>query len=207
MKLTGLSLRNWLKTRARTLSNSICRVLTEWASEEWALLAARFESIASRSAQTMLRTCLLSGSRACTQYLPLGARCCEDTLLCQVDSKCNVDCCYRTRCLRRPSWRCNCYEHCFRYENVLCLHIALRIIDSFHFMLLMLGLMGVRSDGSAWPSIGKEQRTTYGGMSGNAIRPIALKVTENQTLAELKSNTLKPRLSPLLPKPCLDSLY
>lgn len=38
------------------------------------------------------------------------------------------------------------------------------------------GLMGVRSDGSAWPSIGKEQRTTYGGMSGNAIRPIALKV-------------------------------
>ena len=36
--------------------------------------------------------------------------------------------------------------------------------------------MGVRSDGSAWPSIGKEQRTTYGGMSGNAIRPIALKV-------------------------------
>jgi dihydropyrimidine dehydrogenase (NADP+) len=37
------------------------------------------------------------------------------------------------------------------------------------------GLMGVRSDGSAWPSIGKEKRTTYGGMSGNAIRPIALK--------------------------------
>ncbi|XP_046440788.1 dihydropyrimidine dehydrogenase [NADP(+)]-like isoform X2 [Daphnia pulex] len=37
------------------------------------------------------------------------------------------------------------------------------------------GLMGVRSDGSAWPSIGKEQKTTYGGMSGNAIRPIALK--------------------------------
>lgn len=40
----------------------------------------------------------------------------------------------------------------------------------------ILGLMGIRSDGSAWPSIGKEQRTTYGGMSGNAIRPIALKV-------------------------------
>lgn len=35
--------------------------------------------------------------------------------------------------------------------------------------------MGIRTDGSAWPSIGKEQRTTYGGMSGNAIRPIALK--------------------------------
>jgi len=37
------------------------------------------------------------------------------------------------------------------------------------------GLMGVRSDGSAWPSIGQEKRTTYGGVSGNAIRPIALK--------------------------------
>ena len=27
----------------------------------------------------------------------------------------------------------------------------------------------------AWPAIGAEGRTTYGGMSGNAIRPIALK--------------------------------
>ncbi|KAK4305850.1 hypothetical protein Pmani_022292 [Petrolisthes manimaculis] len=37
------------------------------------------------------------------------------------------------------------------------------------------GLMGIRPDGSAWPSIGKEKRTTYGGVSGNAIRPIALR--------------------------------
>ncbi|XP_042884365.1 dihydropyrimidine dehydrogenase [NADP(+)]-like [Penaeus japonicus] len=37
------------------------------------------------------------------------------------------------------------------------------------------GLMGLRPDGSAWPSIGKEQKTTYGGVSGNAIRPIALR--------------------------------
>lgn len=37
------------------------------------------------------------------------------------------------------------------------------------------GLMGLRADGSAWPSIGKEKRTTYGGVSGNAIRPIALR--------------------------------
>jgi dihydropyrimidine dehydrogenase (NADP+) len=35
--------------------------------------------------------------------------------------------------------------------------------------------MGIRNDGSAWPSIGKQKRTTYGGVSGNAIRPIALK--------------------------------
>ncbi|XP_022092214.1 dihydropyrimidine dehydrogenase [NADP(+)]-like [Acanthaster planci] len=37
------------------------------------------------------------------------------------------------------------------------------------------GLMGLRGSSSAWPAIGKEQRTTYGGVSGNAIRPIALR--------------------------------
>jgi dihydropyrimidine dehydrogenase (NADP+) len=35
--------------------------------------------------------------------------------------------------------------------------------------------MGLRSDGSAWPSVGEERRTTYGGVSGNVIRPIALR--------------------------------
>eukprot|EP00123_Amoebidium_parasiticum_P017709 comp23956_c0_seq1/m.42407 comp23956_c0_seq1/g.42407 ORF comp23956_c0_seq1/g.42407 comp23956_c0_seq1/m.42407 type:complete len:1046 (-) comp23956_c0_seq1:454-3591(-) len=37
------------------------------------------------------------------------------------------------------------------------------------------GLMTVRGDDTAWPSVGKEGRTTYGGVSGNAIRPIALR--------------------------------
>ena len=37
------------------------------------------------------------------------------------------------------------------------------------------GLMGLRNDASAWPSIGREKHTTYGGVSGNAIRPIALR--------------------------------
>uniref|UniRef100_A0A0K2T590 Dihydropyrimidine dehydrogenase [NADP(+)] n=1 Tax=Lepeophtheirus salmonis TaxID=72036 RepID=A0A0K2T590_LEPSM len=35
------------------------------------------------------------------------------------------------------------------------------------------GLMGLNSKGVAWPNVMK--KTTYGGMSGNAIRPIALK--------------------------------
>lgn len=35
--------------------------------------------------------------------------------------------------------------------------------------------MGLQTDGSAWPAIGKEKLTTYGGVSGNAIRPIALR--------------------------------
>uniref|UniRef100_A0A914L274 Dihydropyrimidine dehydrogenase [NADP(+)] n=1 Tax=Meloidogyne incognita TaxID=6306 RepID=A0A914L274_MELIC len=37
------------------------------------------------------------------------------------------------------------------------------------------GLMGLRSDSSAWPSVGRNKLTTYGGVSGNAIRPIALR--------------------------------
>jgi dihydropyrimidine dehydrogenase (NADP+) len=52
------------------------------------------------------------------------------------------------------------------------------------------GLMGLKSDGMAWPNVGQGKlylindihykiskfiRTTYGGVSGNAIRPIALR--------------------------------
>ena len=37
------------------------------------------------------------------------------------------------------------------------------------------GLMHMRPDGNAWPMVGKEKRTTYGGVSGNATRPVALK--------------------------------
>ena len=32
------------------------------------------------------------------------------------------------------------------------------------------GLMGLQSSSVAWPAVGDEQRTTYGGVSGNAIR-------------------------------------
>jgi dihydroorotate dehydrogenase len=37
------------------------------------------------------------------------------------------------------------------------------------------GLMGVRGNAAAWPAVGTEQKTTYGGMSGNAARPLALR--------------------------------
>jgi len=37
------------------------------------------------------------------------------------------------------------------------------------------GLMGLNMKGAAWPAVGKEKRTTYGGISGNAIKPMALK--------------------------------
>lgn len=37
------------------------------------------------------------------------------------------------------------------------------------------GMMGIRGDSAAWPRVGIDKRTTYGGMSGNAVRPIALR--------------------------------
>lgn len=37
------------------------------------------------------------------------------------------------------------------------------------------GLMHLKPDAKAWPAVGTEKRTTYGGISGNAIRPLALR--------------------------------
>lgn len=37
------------------------------------------------------------------------------------------------------------------------------------------GLMGLKPDTTAWPAVGQNKKTTYGGMSGNSIRPIALR--------------------------------
>lgn len=37
------------------------------------------------------------------------------------------------------------------------------------------GLMTIGPDGRPWPAVGREAKTTYGGVSGNAIRPIALR--------------------------------
>ena len=35
--------------------------------------------------------------------------------------------------------------------------------------------MSIDSNGDPWPSVGNSKKTTYGGVSGNAIRPIALR--------------------------------
>lgn len=37
------------------------------------------------------------------------------------------------------------------------------------------GLMQVNSEGAPYPGVGEEKLTTYGGVSGNAVRPMALK--------------------------------
>ncbi|EFA82215.1 dihydropyrimidine dehydrogenase [Heterostelium album PN500] len=41
------------------------------------------------------------------------------------------------------------------------------------------GLMSLKGDASPWPAIGKEKRTTYGGVSGNATRPMALRAVSS----------------------------
>lgn len=35
--------------------------------------------------------------------------------------------------------------------------------------------MNLKPDATPWPAVGLEKRTTYGGVSGNAIRPMALR--------------------------------
>jgi dihydropyrimidine dehydrogenase (NADP+) len=35
--------------------------------------------------------------------------------------------------------------------------------------------MGLKGNATPWPGVGTEKRTTYGGVSGSATRPIALR--------------------------------
>lgn len=35
--------------------------------------------------------------------------------------------------------------------------------------------MGLKANSNAWPAVGMEQKTTYGGLSGSAVRPVALR--------------------------------
>lgn len=35
--------------------------------------------------------------------------------------------------------------------------------------------MGLKGDATAWPAVSIDKRTTYGGVSGNAVRPMALR--------------------------------
>lgn len=41
------------------------------------------------------------------------------------------------------------------------------------------GLMGLNAKGNAWPAVGLEKKTTYGGVSGNAVKPMALKAVSS----------------------------
>ena len=49
--------------------------------------------------------------------------------------------------------------------------------------------MGLNMKGVAWPAVGKAQKTTYGGVSGNAVKPMALKVYLIYLLALIANQT------------------
>ena len=44
-----------------------------------------------------------------------------------------------------------------------------------HLFNMARGGIVVEADAAAWPAVGSEKKTTYGGVSGNIIRPIALR--------------------------------
>lgn len=41
------------------------------------------------------------------------------------------------------------------------------------------GLMGLNSRGEPWPAVGSDKLTTYGGVSGNATRPVGLRAVSS----------------------------
>jgi Dihydroorotate dehydrogenase len=41
------------------------------------------------------------------------------------------------------------------------------------------GLMSLSADGNPWPAVGTKKLTTYGGVSGNATRPMGLKAVSS----------------------------
>lgn len=58
--------------------------------------------------------------------------------------------------------------------------------------------MNLKADTTPWPSVGIDRRTTYGGVSGNATRPVALravsdikkKIPDLQIMGKLQNNGL-----------------
>lgn len=45
-------------------------------------------------------------------------------------------------------------------------------VDGVTAINTISGLMGLKADAHAWPAVGKARKTTYGGVSGNATRPV-----------------------------------
>jgi dihydropyrimidine dehydrogenase (NADP+) len=52
--------------------------------------------------------------------------------------------------------------------------------------------MGLNSKGVAWPSVGRQQRTTYGGISGNAVKPMALKAVS--AIAKVRNQEIRQKV-------------
>ena len=57
------------------------------------------------------------------------------------------------------------------FLEYICIFIYL-CVCVWHNIIISIILFSL---GQAWPAVGKEKRTTYGGISGNAVRPMALR--------------------------------
>lgn len=75
------------------------------------------------------------------------------------------------------------------YEGKIIFNTLNNFYSLFHFILggasgvsainTVSGIMHIKGDGAAWPYIGKDRRTTAGGVSGNATRPMGLKAVSH----------------------------
>lgn len=54
-------------------------------------------------------------------------------------------------------------------------HLCTGNADGVAAINTISGLMGVNAKGEPWPKVGIDKLTTYGGMSGNATRPVGLR--------------------------------
>lgn len=71
-----------------------------------------------------------------------------------------------------------CGDHPVRQDDAKCTDIVrLRAskggADGATAINTVSGLMGLNMKGEAWPAVGVAKRTTYGGVSGNAVKPMA----------------------------------
>lgn len=63
---------------------------------------------------------------------------------------------------------------CSQISNIL-RYFNIGKADGVSAINTVSGLMSLNADGTPWPAIGSDKRTTYGGVSGNATRPMALR--------------------------------
>ena len=68
-----------------------------------------------------------------------------------------------------------CYKTLLKIHSDRVNFVALGGADGVTATNTVSGLMGLRGNAAAWPHIGHQKHTTYGGVSGNAIRPVALR--------------------------------
>uniref|UniRef100_A0A4W5REM9 Dihydropyrimidine dehydrogenase b n=1 Tax=Hucho hucho TaxID=62062 RepID=A0A4W5REM9_9TELE len=90
----------------------------------------------------------------------------------------NVSSLLSTDTIYMLSGRCSSQPFCndWNFSNIKlnggCGHVLIGGADGVTDTNTVSGMMGLKADSTPWPGIGKGKRTTYGGMSGRANKPI-----------------------------------